>query len=69
MKKLLPEEQAALDYLEEHGPLVPNEMSGDFTSLMIVMVLDSLVKKRAATSEPTDIPGVARYSAIPGVRK
>lgn len=68
MKKLLPEEQAALDYLEEHGPLVPNEMSGDVSALMVVWILDQLVRKKCATSEPTDIPGVARYTAVPMVR-
>ncbi len=64
MKKLTPQEQAAVYFLHRDGPCCPGDGANSEAGQIVKSVLDSLVKKRRATVELSDDGPVYTLSAI-----
>lgn len=54
MKKLTPQEQAAIYFLDRDGPCTPGDAVQSEAGQLVKAVFDSLVKKKRATVEMTD---------------
>jgi hypothetical protein len=66
MKKLTPQELAALYFLDRDGPIVPGDAAKGEAGQMVLAVLNALVRKKRATVEATD--DGPRYAIAPAGR-
>jgi hypothetical protein len=54
MKKLTPEERAAIYFLDREGSITPGDRVNSEAGQIVKSTLDSLVKKKCAVVEMTD---------------